>query len=66
MSDVGKIEKEIRALSAEELATFREWFLEFDSKTWDGQIEQDAQTGKLERLAKKSLKDHKDGKSSQL
>ena len=32
MSNVKKIEQDIRALSTEELATFREWFLEFDSK----------------------------------
>ena len=66
MSNVKKIEQDIRALSTEELATFREWFLEFDSKAWDEQIEQDAKTGKLGRLVQKSLQDYKDGKSSQL
>jgi hypothetical protein len=48
------------------LATFREWFLEFDAATWDGQLERDNASGKLAELAKQSLSDHKSGKSTEL
>ena len=35
----------VRGLSPEELAAFRNWFQEFDSDTWDRQIEADARGG---------------------
>ena len=51
MSTVEHIEDEIRNMSPEELIRFRKWFLEFDSTQWDEQIEQDAQAGKLDKIA---------------
>lgn len=66
MSKIDKIEKEIRRLTAEELAAFRKWFAEFDGGIWDRQIEEDAKSGKLGEIAAKALKDHKHGKSSPL
>jgi len=66
MGKVEKIEQEVQALSQEELAQFRAWFLEFDWVVWDRQIEQDARTGRLDALAEQALRDHASGKTKRL
>jgi hypothetical protein len=66
MTRIQKLEQEIRKLAPGELATFREWFQNYDSNQWDSQIEEDALTGKLERFAQKALADHKAGKTSEI
>ena len=66
MTRIQKLEQEVRKLAPGELAAFRKWFRDYDSDQWDGQIEQDALTGKLDRLAQKALADHKAGKSSEI
>jgi hypothetical protein len=66
MGKIEKIEQEIQALSPEELAQFRAWFLEYDWAAWDRQIERDSQTGRLDDLAAKALRDHAAGKTTPL
>lgn len=66
MSKVEILQKEIEALSADELKLLREWFIEFDSNTWDRQIEADAASGKLDDLAKKAIASHKRSESSEI
>lgn len=66
MSKVEKIEQEIQALSPEELAQFRVWFLEYDWSAWDRQLERDVRAGKLDDLAEKALRDHAAGKTKPL
>ena len=66
MGKIEKIEQEIQALSPEELAQFRAWFLEYDWAAWDRQIERDSQAGRLDDLAAKALRDHAAGKSTPL
>jgi hypothetical protein len=66
MGKVEKIENEVRALSSEELAAFRKWFREFDTETWDREIEADALAGKLKALADRALGDHRAGKTRPL
>jgi len=61
MQRVQKLEQEIESLSAEELARFRAWFLEFDWDQWDDQLQRDAASGKLRELAEEALNDHKLG-----
>ena len=39
----------MKSLSAD-LAKFRAWFLEFDARVWDAQIESDLKAGKLQGL----------------
>ncbi len=51
MTRIEHIEREIQELSAEELASFRKWYHEFDAEAWDRQIEEDAQSGKLDTHA---------------
>ena len=66
MSKVESIEQQIKALSAEEVAQLRAWFLEFDWALWDRQLERDVATGKLDVLAEKALRDHATGKTTPL
>jgi len=66
MSKIEQIEREVRALTPQEFASFRTWFAEFDAGVWDAQIEQDAASGKLDSLAEQALKDHQNGNSSGL
>jgi hypothetical protein len=55
MGKLEALEHQIQSLSPEELARFREWFLEYDWSAWDGQIESDAGAAKLDRLAERAL-----------
>jgi hypothetical protein len=64
MSKVKELELQIKALSAEELATFREWFARFDARAWDCQFEADVQAGKLDQAAAQALRDHAAGRST--
>ncbi|HYX70720.1 MAG TPA: hypothetical protein VE825_16415 [Terriglobales bacterium] len=66
MSKVDKVEREVQALSREELAAFRQWFAAFDAEAWDRQFEADAKTGTLDALADRALREHAAGKSTKL
>lgn len=66
MGRVENIEQQVQALSPEELAQFRAWFLEFDWAAWDRRIERDARAGKLGALAEQALRDHATGKTTPL
>jgi hypothetical protein len=66
MDKVEKIEQDVQALSSEELAQFRVWFLEYDWAAWDRQLERDVRGGKLDDLAEKALRDHAAGKTKPL
>ncbi len=66
MGKIEKIEQEVKALSPEELAQFRAWFLEYDWAAWDRQVERDAQAGRLDDPAAKALRDHAAGKTTPL
>ena len=66
MGKVEKIENEVRALSAEELAAFRKWFREFDAEAWDREIEADALAGKLDAPANKALGTHRAGNTTSI
>jgi len=61
-----ELEKTITHLPPDELAKFREWFLDFDAAQFDKRIEADANDGRLDSLADAALKDHADGKSTPL
>ena len=63
---IQEIEQAIADLSPKELARFREWFEEFDAQAWDEQFEQDAKSGKLDKLADKAIKDYRAGKAKEL
>ncbi len=66
MEKVEQIEREVQEFSTEELARFREWFTAFDAEAWDRQFEEDVAAGRLDALADRALRDHADGKSTNL
>jgi hypothetical protein len=66
MGKVEKIEQEIQALSPDELAQLRAWFLEYDWAAWDRQVERDIQAGRLDDLADRALRDHAARKTTPL
>ena len=66
MGKIENIERQIEALSPEELAQFRAWFLEFDWAAWDSQLEADIQAGKLDRLVQKARRDNAAGETTPL
>jgi hypothetical protein len=66
MSTVPEIESAIRALSPQDLAALRDWFLEFDAGLWDQQFEDDVTRGRLDRLADEALRDLQSGHCTDL
>ncbi len=53
-------------MSAHELAVFSSWFLNFEAEFWDREIEADAISGRLERLAALALREHDQGQTTDL
>ena len=62
MSTVQQLEIDVRQLSAEELATFRAWFAEFDAEQWDRQFEADVSAGRLDWLVEEARRDLREGR----
>ena len=66
MSKIERIEQEVQDLSPEELAKFRDWFLEFSWEAWDRQLARDVQAGKLDSLAEEARREHASGNTKPL
>ncbi len=66
MSEVEQLEQRISNLPPKDLAQFRAWFLEFDSRIWDEQIEADLKAGKLDALIAEVRAEFKQGNSQPL
>lgn len=66
MTSIKEIESAIEKLTKDELAALREWFEKFDAKLWDQQFEEDASSGKLDRLANQAMADFKSGKCKEI
>jgi hypothetical protein len=66
MSKVEAIEREVEKLTREELASFRDWFAEHDSKAWDREFEEDVAAGRLDKFAEEVLEEHRRGKTKEI
>jgi hypothetical protein len=66
MTKVELVERQIEALSREELATLRKWFAAHDADEWDRQIEADAISGRLDDMAEVALAEHRSGNTRPL
>ena len=66
MTKVESIEREVEALSAEELAAFRAWFVERDWHAWDRELERDIDEGRLDRFAAEALAELDRGETTEL
>jgi len=58
MADVKSIEDAVKLLAPQDLAEFRRWFSEFDTATWDRQIEQDLAEGRLDGMLAEAQADY--------
>jgi hypothetical protein len=66
MTTVREIEDAVAHLPDSQLGEFRAWFTQFDAEAWDHEFEEDAESGKLDRLADKALADLAQGRCSEL
>ncbi len=66
MSNLEELERRIQDLPSEDLAKFRDWFVEFDHLIWDKQIEADSKAGKLNGLISEALADYHAGKAREI
>ena len=66
MSNLEELEHRIQNLPTNELAKFREWFIEFDHLLWDKQLEADSKAGKLHGLVSEALVDYQAGKAREI
>ena len=63
---ITEIEQAITQLSEQELTEFREWFDEYFAQLWDKQIEEDAKSGRLDKLIADATADYDAGLSTPL
>ncbi len=66
METLERLEEEVRKLSPEEFARFKDWVIEFEWNAWDKQIECDSTAGKLDALAAKARADYSAGRTRAL
>lgn len=66
MRNLQYLEDQVKQLSSEELAQFRQWFLKWDSDEWDRQVECDAGEGKLDALAVEALAEYQPGEAHEV
>ena len=66
MTKLEKIEQDIASLTPGEVAKLARWFAEFQADVWDKQIEDDAKSGRLDKLAEEALASHHAGKTRPL
>ena len=66
MTKLEQIEKSVAELSPEELKAFAAWFEALQADIWDQQIEADAKSGRLDKLAEQALADHRAGRTRPL
>jgi len=66
MTRIEQLESDIMTLSRADLAALRDWFQAYLADKWDRQIEADAKTGKLDRLGRQALAEHKAGRTKPL
>ncbi|MEW6084585.1 MAG: hypothetical protein AB1607_08320 [Chloroflexota bacterium] len=63
---IQEIEQAITELDPDELARLREWFDEYFAQIWDKQIEQDAASGRLDKLIAEVDEEYNAGQSKPL
>ena len=66
MTKVEQLEREVEKLTTQELAAFREWFIEHDWQVWDRQLERDVAAGKLDALAEEALAEFRRGETTEI
>jgi hypothetical protein len=63
---IQELEQAVIQLPPKELARFRKWFEEFDAQAWDKQLDADAKSGKIDKIAEQALNNYRAGKAKEL
>ena len=63
---ITELEQAVTQLSEQELALFRAWFDEYYAQIWDKQIEEDAKSGRLDKLIAEVNEEYNAGLSKPL
>jgi hypothetical protein len=63
---IQELEQAVIQLPPKELARFRKWFEEFDAQAWDKQLDADAKSGKLDKIAEQAINNYRAGKAKEL
>jgi len=66
MTKLEKVLTDIEALSKDEFAQLRNWFIERDWEKWDKEVQNDARSGKLDFLKKEALDEGNSGSLTSL
>ncbi len=66
MTTVKEIESAIEKLPKDDLMEFRAWFEEFDAKVWDIRFEEDALSGRFDKVAEQAISHYNDGKCKKI
>jgi len=66
MTKLESLEREVESLSPEELAAFRDWFIEYHWQAWDRQIERDSSEGRLDKFAAEALDELEGGETREI
>lgn len=66
MSRVEQITEQLRGFSSEEIREVRAWIDEYEDRLWDRRFEAEIAAGKWDELADRALREHREGKSTQL
>ena len=66
MTKLEALEREVEKLNQDELAAFRDWFVEYDWQVWDRQLERDVAAGKLDQLAAEALAEFERGETREI
>jgi hypothetical protein len=63
---IAELEQAVTQLSEQELARFRAWFDEYYAQLWDKQIEEDAKSGRLDKIIAEVNEEYNAGLSKPL
>lgn len=63
MKTVEEIARAVEELPPDKLAKFRAWFEDFDAGLFDRKLEQDANSGRIDKMANKAIADFKKGRA---
>ena len=66
MGSIDDIKKAVSQLTREQRAKFRAWYEEFEARAFDEEIERDAKSGKLDKLAEDAMRAHREGRTREL
>ena len=66
MSRVEELQSAIASLPPEDYVRLRQWFAERDWEQWDRQVEEDAESGKLDFLREEAMTEKAQGRLKEL